>query len=107
MTNQIEITTVKGAAIKLVASDAGSVDAYVNGKMHTAMSASLGYDKDVGDHIALAAKVKAQVKGEDVPALRAFFTAAKAASDAYYREITNAEFAARISDKMYGRYSDY
>lgn len=69
----------------------------------------LDHDRVAGDHLVLAGNVKAGVRADDMPVIRAFFArAAKAKADyiASYR-LTDAERAASLTDKMSGRYSDY
>lgn len=111
---ELTIKTTKGSTIRLHTTVTGSVSVDVNGKPHTAGhdgSVKLANDRDAGDHITLAGKVRAQVLADDIPAIRAFFAAAATAAAAYLKAAA-AEYAAsdecfnnKMAARMYGRNS--
>ncbi|WP_414832209.1 hypothetical protein [Afifella sp. YEN Y35] len=70
----ITITTPRGAIVELDSGETGGlISAKLNGKPHTSMGVELGHDPEIGHHLKLAGKLRAQVRSEDVEKLRAFF----------------------------------
>lgn len=103
----IQITTLKGARIDLTVGT-GAVSAAVNGKPHTA-KVELGHDAEVGHHLKLAGRVRAQISAEDVARVQEVLDAAKRLGDESVAEYlaSDAHFADRMHQRMYGRNSDH
>lgn len=103
----ITITTPNGAEVTLTHD--WLISAAINGKPHTSSGVELSHDREIGNHLELAGKAKAQVRDEDMDALRAFFAAARRrdeeAKAAYQETAEDRSFS--LADRMYGRHSDY